>query len=195
MSFAVGGLLRNESLEAARLYQRVDEWTAVRDEILVSGLLPFRTRSSANRTVRELVDRLSALSDEEIGLLVDGTGQEQDLLLWLAICRTYRFIAEFAVEVMRERFLSFRTELTYDAFDAFFDRKAEWNAELTAISTSSRAKLRQVLFRMLREAGMLSPEGDIRRVLLTPRLDNLIASRNPDELRLFPGADERGARA
>jgi hypothetical protein len=188
MSFAVGGLFRNESVESARVFQHLKDWDGVRDEMVTLGTLGFRASSSAKRTVRELVDRLRALSDTEVDLLIEGTPQEQAALLWLAVCRTYRFVAEFAAEVLRERFLSFRVDLDYDAFDAFFETKAEWNPELAAIRPSTRAKLRQVLFRIMREAGIISPSDEIRRTLLTPRLESLIP---PAELQWLPGADER----
>jgi hypothetical protein len=175
MSFAVGGLFRNESFEAARIFQRVKDWNAVRDEMVASGNLGFRAHSSAKRTVREMVDRLRTLSREEINLLVNGTPQEQAVLLWLAVCRTYRFVAEFATEVLQERFLSFRMDLDYDAFDAFFEAKADWHPDLAAIRPSTRAKLRQVLFRIMREASIISLSDEIQRTLLTPRLSATIS--------------------
>lgn len=191
MSFAVGGLFRNESIESARIFQRLKDWDAVRDEMVTSGTLGFRASSSAKRTVREMVDRLRALSDTEVDFLVEGTPQEQAVLLWLAVCRTYRFVADFAAEVLRERFLSFRVDLDYDAFDAFFETKAEWNPDLATIRPSTQAKLRQVLFRIMREAGIISPSNEIRRTLLTPRLESLLP---PTELRWLPSAGA-GARA
>ncbi len=192
MSFAVGSLFRNESVKSARVFQRVKDWDVVRHEMVTIGAQGFRASSSANRTVREMVDRLRTLSEEEIELLIEGTPQEQATLLWLAVCRTYRFVAEFAAEVLRERFLSFRVGLDYDAFDVFFETKEEWNPELAAIRPSTRAKLRQVLFRIMREAGIISPSDEIRRTLLTPRLESLIP---PADLRWLPGADERAGAA
>jgi hypothetical protein len=192
MSFVVGGLFRNESVESAQVFQRVKDWDVARQEMVKTGSLGFRANSSAKRTVRELVDRLRTLSGEENELLVEGNPQEQAVLLWLSVCRTYRFIAEFAAEVLRERFLSFRIDLDYDAFDTFFETKAEWNPELAAIRPSTRAKLRQVLFRIMREAGIISRSNEIRRTLLTPRLESLI---HPAELHWLPGADERAGAA
>lgn len=192
MSFAMGGLFRNQSIEAVRLFQGLKDWDLVRNEMVDTGTLGFRTSSSAKRTIREMVDRLRTLSDEEADLLVEGTPQDQAVLLWLAVCRTYRFVAEFAAEVLRERFLSFRVDLDYDAFDAFFEAKAEWNPELAAIRPSTRAKLRQVLFRIMREAGIISPSDEIQRTLLTRRFESLIP---PAELQWLPGAVERAGAA
>jgi hypothetical protein len=188
MSFVVGGLFRNESIDAAQSFHRLTDWDAVRAEMVSSGTVGFRASSSAKRTVREMVDRLRSLSDTEVDLLIEGAPQEQAVLLWLAICRTYRFVAEFATEVLRERFLSFRVDIDYDTFDAFFEAKAEWSPDLATIRPSTRAKLRQVLFRIMREADIISPSDEIRRTLLTPRLQFLIS---PAELRWLPGTDER----
>lgn len=73
MSFAVGSLFRNKSIEFAWVFKRLKDWDAIRDEMVTSGTLGFRASSSAKRTVRELVDRLRALSDTEVGLVMEGT--------------------------------------------------------------------------------------------------------------------------
>jgi hypothetical protein len=114
------------------------------------------------------------------------------MLLWLAVCRTYEFIAQFATEVLRERFLSFRLDLDYDAFDAFFEAKAEWHPDVAAIRPSTRAKLRQILFRIMREADIITQSGKIRRTLLTPRLESLIPR---DELQWLPGTEQHAGPA
>jgi hypothetical protein len=89
--------------------------------------------------------------------------------------RYYRFIREFAVEVVRERFVTLRSDLHYDDFDAFYNAKAEWHEELEKNSLSTRNKLRQVLFRMLREADLLTKNNVIKVALLTPRLVKTIS--------------------
>jgi len=47
-------------------------------------------------------------------ILVDGTRSEHNCQLWLATCKRYSFIQEFASEVLREKFLCMETELTSD---------------------------------------------------------------------------------
>src|SRR5262245_26894478 len=127
MSFGTGGLYVNESVAIARLHEAGADWfdTAVRAR--EAGAFPVRKSSSAVRSIREMVNLLKQLSSEELQLLESGTRSEQAALLWLAACRAYRFIGEFAVEVLNERYLSFRTDLTYDDFDSFFAAKEEWS--------------------------------------------------------------------
>jgi hypothetical protein len=86
-----------------------------------------------------------------------------------------------------DRFLSFWLDLPLDTFDHFFEAKAEWDDDLQNIVASTRLKLRQVLFRILREAGILDTSDHIRPAYLSFRLTALIASRNLQELLYFPG--------
>ena len=100
---------------------------------------------------------------------------------------------EFAVEVLRERYLSYQMDLPLEAFDVFWGRKAEWDEGLESISQSTRLKLRQILFRMMREAGVLTENNTIQMVYLSKRLQDLIADSNREDLLVFPGVQVEGA--
>ena len=134
LSFTAASVLRTESVRLAELYVDLKDWDAVRERAVAGNLLQARKTASAIRVCRELAFRLQGLSADELELLRDGNAQEQDQLLWVAICRRYRLVAEFALEVVRERFLSFGGPLTLDDFDAFYDRKADWADELDIIA-------------------------------------------------------------
>lgn len=188
MSFGTGGLYINESVAIARLHVAGSTWEATVIEAQERGAFPVRKASSARRSIREIVNRLKRLSSDELALLVEGGRSEQAALLWLAACRAYRFIAEFAVEVLNDRFLSLRTTLNYDDFDTFLSAKEEWSPKLATLSASTRAKLRAVLFRLMREAEILSQDNRILGAMLSPRVLDVIQAGSPDELRYFPGA-------
>lgn len=191
MSFGTGGLFINESVAVARLHVAGENWDSTAVAAQQSGAFPVRKASSARRSIREIVNRLKRLSDDELALLVESERSEQAALLWLAACRAYRFIGEFAVEVLNERFLSLRTDLTYDDFDTFLAAKAEWSPKLAGLSSTTRAKLRAVLFRLMREAGILSPNDRILGAMLSRRVLIMIHAGNPDELQFFPGAERQ----
>ena len=188
MSFSTGGLFVNESIALARLHVDGSDW---RQTILLAmgeGATSLPKSASNRRTLREIANRLSSLTDPERRFLIeDADRPEQEALLWLAACRAYRFVGEFAVEVIQDRYLSFRLDLPLETFDQFFDAKAEWDDDLAQIVGSTKLKLRQVLFRILREAGILDTGDRIVPSYLSLRLKSLIASRNPKELLYFPG--------
>lgn len=191
MSFGTGGLYVNESAAIARIHCPSVDWDITASLAKEAGAFPVRKASSAQRSIREIVNRLRRLSDRELEVLVEGDRSEQAALLWLAACRAYRFVGEFAVEVLSDRFLSLRTDLTYDDFDAFLAAKAEWSPKLASLSSTTHAKLRAVLFRLMREAEILSPDDRILGSVLSRRVLALIHAADPDELQFFPGAERQ----
>ena len=194
MSFTTGGLFLTESIAVAQLHHTGERWDETIVRALEDGATALPKTASNRRTLREIANRLLTLSDEErTYLLEDASRTDQQALLWLATCRAYRFIREFALEVIRERYLSYQLDLPHQTFDILFDAKAEWHDSLASLSTSTKLKLRQIMFRMLREAGVISEEDQIQAAILSPRLRNIIQERNPHELAIFPGVLVEGA--
>lgn len=194
MSFSTGGLFLNESVEVARIHVPGERWETTIQRAMDEGATALPKSASNRRTLREISNRLLTLSEEERAFFVDEADRnEQQALLWLATCRAYRFIREFAIEVIRDRYLSYQYELPLESFDILLDAKAEWDQGLASLSPSTRAKLRQILFRMMREAGIISQNGQIQAALLSPRLRTLIEDRVPGDLAVFPGLAVDGA--
>ncbi len=187
MSFSTGGLFVNESVELARLHKSGESWQDTIVTAMADGATSLPKAASNRRTLREIANRVSCLTPDEREFLVEQSDRpEQEALLWLAACRAYLFVREFAIEVIQERFLSYRYDLPLDAYDQFFDVKAEWHPELDKISTSTRLKLRQILFRMLREAGVIDGASNIRPSYLSSRVVALIERHDPSDLQVFP---------
>lgn len=186
MSFTTGTLLYRESLTVAGLYTELGDWNEVREIVLADNRLQMRTSNASKRIWREVSSRLRLLTAAQLTLLLDGSRPEQNLLLWLAACKRYRFIADFAVEVLREKFLRRDLYLTYENYDAFFYNKAEWHPEVAAVAPSTQRKQRQVVFKMLREAELLAADKRILPAPLTPRLVAAIAADDPAALDIYP---------
>ena len=186
MSFTTGCLFYRESVKLATLFVDLKDWNIVRNTVLADNLLQARTQNTSKRVCQEIISRLKTLSVQELELLNKGTSQEQAYLLWLAICRRYTFIGDFAVEIIRERFISLKTDLSNEDFEAFIHKKSEWHSEIDAIQSSTRSKLRQVLFKMLREAELLTVNNTINAALLSPRLVQVIAHHQHRDLLFFP---------
>ncbi len=189
MSFATGGLYHRESLKLALLFLECKDWNLVRERVLIENLLQSRTLSTSKRVSREVISRLKTLDLDEIDLLVQSSAHEQGYLLWMAVCRRYQFIADFAIEVLRERFLSMKYDLQYEDFDSFFNRKSDWHSELDEIRPLTRMKLRQVLFKMLREAELLTVDHTIHAVILSSRLQAALSRGDRKDLLVFPILD------
>lgn len=189
MSFTTGGLFHRESVKLAELYLDLGDWNSVRDKVIAENLLQTRTLNTLKRSCREIISRLKTLSSGELEFLLESSHQEQAYLLWLAVCRRYRFIADFAIEVLRERYITLKTDLTHEDFDSFFNRKSEWHVELDGVTPATRSKLRQVLFKILREADLLTANNMINAAMLSPGLLAAIQQGSRRDVSFFPAFD------
>lgn len=178
----------NESLAIAQAYRPGETWADARERLLAQSASSLPKLASQTRALREVYDRIGQLSDAEREFMTTQADRgEQQAMTWLAICRTYRFVYEFAVEVINDRFQSWRLDLGHEVFDRFLAHKSECDPSLADLSESTAAKLQQVLYRILREAGLRSVEGKIQPIWLSGRMKRLIDERNPADLGIFPG--------
>ena len=186
LSFTAAGLMINESVRIAEEYLKLGDWDLVNQSNKEKNLLQSRTTSRSQRVFHEIKIRLRILSDYQIQALVDGNIEEQKQILWFIVCKRYQFIREFAIEVIHEKFLSMKSGVDDVDFDGFFIRKADWHPELNEITPSTKTKLKTVLFRMMREAGILSQTNEIIPSLLSSRVVDLIKNDGSIGFDIFP---------
>lgn len=186
MSFTSASALCVESVSLATMYRDLDDWKIVRDMVVSENLLQARTLNTSQRICREIVSRLKTLNAPELELLITGAPLDQGYILWLAICRRYNFIADFAVEVLRERFASLKTDLHQEDYESFFNGKSEYHPELDEIRPATRQKLRQVIFRTLKEVDLLSRDNIIKAAMLSPQFLEVLSRRNYLDIQFFP---------
>ncbi len=186
MSFTTASLLYNESLMVATLFVENQDWSQVRETVLAENRLQMRTQNASQRTFREISSRLKQLTPAQMETLLESEPRQQNYLLWLAFCKRYRFVYDFAVTVMREKFLRLDLQLTHEEYEIYFIHKAEWHPEVERIAESTRTKQKQIVFKTMREAGLLNQQGQIVPVLLSPSVANVIVQDDPTHLTIFP---------
>jgi hypothetical protein len=186
LSFTTGVLFLSGAPIAAKLYLQLNDWVEVRNELGSNNFLQARTSGTAARWGSELVQRLETLTKDEVALILEATADELAQLMWVATCRRFTFIGDFAEEVLRERFLLVKSELTYKHFDDFVSSKVLWHEELSEIKASTYQRLRSNLFQMLREGGLLTADGTIIPVVLASRVRERLEQRMPSDVRFFP---------
>jgi len=194
LSFTTGALLLREAGVAAPIYFECRDWLEVRRRLDDENLLQARTVSSARRLGREVIQRLSELTDPEIELFIESTAVERGHLMWVAACRRYRLVGEFAEEVVRERFLLLAPTLLPGDFDSFVRSKAVWHDELAEIAESTHRRLRSNVLLMLREAGLLSEAGQIVPTVLSGRVSEVLVESDLRDMRFFPTQDVSAAK-
>lgn len=188
LSFTTGVAFVAETISIAQLYSELGDWSAVRALVLNENTLQARTTSTLNKLYRAISSRLKTLTEDELSVLVTGSEDEQRQLIWLAICQCYSLIKDFAIEVLGNHYDKAQYHLSYDDYDVFYNRSAEWHSNLDQASPSTRSKARQVVFKMLKECCIINESNEILPQLLSEKLIELIKNNDPADTRIFPGA-------
>lgn len=193
LSMSGSSLRRPESLLTARLYLDNYDWQTTKAQVVSDNLYQLNAESSRKRVATELIKRLSQLNDRELRFLVGSYGDDQSAMFWVAVCRTYQFVADLSADVIVGRYDRSVREYTMGAFEEFFDRQDELHPELRKLSRLSHNKVRTTVFRLLVECGLVSQpdtcqRGEITPIHPTPSFrEALDSDRVERDLQLFPG--------
>ncbi|AVR44781.1 hypothetical protein C7S20_05595 [Christiangramia fulva] len=147
--------------------------------------------ATGKRIYREVKKRLGFLSEQQLNLLVKGSLEIQKHIAFYAVCKTYLFIRDFTVEVLREKYLIFDYEISEGDYISFLRRKQELHHEIGELSESSSKKIKQVTFRILEQAGLINntKERIIQPQLLQQEVVNAISSDDKKWLKIFLVSD------
>ena len=96
--------------------------------------------STGKRIFSELNSRIENLTREQLELLVRGDLNAQKQIAFLAVCKTYDFIRDFTVEVLREKMLVFDYEITEGDFISFYRRKTDLYPEMEKLTDLTQKK-------------------------------------------------------
>lgn len=189
MSFTTGGLFLNESIKIAKVYQKNQDWNKTKDRVFEDNLLQYSSKKTTQRVYREIQIRLRKLNDTQLQILITGDSKEQQIILWIAICKAYKFIGEFATEIIREKYLLMNYQLTQEDYMAFYNSKADWHEELDKLSYMTIQKQRQVVFRILQEAEILSSTNNILPIIPSIEMFKVIYKDDPKNISYLPISD------
>ena len=202
LSFTTGALLAREAVLLAPVYVEQRDWERVRDlgvkDNLLAGRGRHRTGSPSGQ--RETVQRLCVvLADDEIEFLIEATASERaspHVGCRLPTLRVHR-------RVRRGGRAGAISSFCLDAglpgtSIASSEIKALWHEELAAITDSTLQRLRRNVFKMLREADLLSEASTASSARLScpgSGVASVLSSHSPSDLRFFPTQQTERQRA
>lgn len=190
LSFTALSLALPDSIKVAEVFLTCDDWNTTREILSEKNILQSRTISRNKRVIHELITRLSQLTQEQLSLLVEGSLEEQKLLLWYVVCKTYTFIRDFAIEVLHQKFLVMDTMLNSNEVNSFFLQKVDSHEELERITESTKAKLLSQIFHMLQEADLVNASNQIIRVIPSRRLSIALSPDEDFAYQIYPAFPE-----
>jgi hypothetical protein len=162
-------------------------WGEHAERILSTNALQCRNVSSSVRLESEMRQRLETLTHDQMVLLTQATVEDRTAIAWLATCKRIRFAFEFAAEVLRDKLASHDAVLRPSDYESYVENKCLPHPELARLKPTSKNKIRQVLLKMLAEAGLLAKGTalSIQRPALSPAVVRVIAADSPHWLAAF----------
>ena len=189
MSFTASCLRCRETAVIASLFLQLANWNKVHDEVLQQNILQIRATSSQQRIFREIKHCLEYLTSDEIQILANNNSSDAGTILWLAVCRSYQFIGEFAQEVIHEKYVTFQKSIDDSDYSLFFERKCSLHPELMALKDTTRKKIKQNLFKLLRECTIIGHKNEILASYFSREVFELLS---PNDFIFYP-TREKGA--
>lgn len=186
-SFTAGSALISETLVIASEYNRLKDWTTVGNYLQDNNLLNKIKHGTFRRQFNEIRKRLSLLTQEQLELLTDGSLDEAKCMIWLSLVKTYPYFKDFVIEVIRAKYILFDRLLTETDYIRFFNEKSDIHSELHDLSHLMANKVRQVVFRMADEIGLISQikNGTILKPYLSNQTIQVIVNDQPSWLSTF----------
>jgi len=143
--------------------------------------------STGKRMFSEFKKRLAFLTPKQIEILLESSLVTQKQIALVSICKSYGFIRDFVIEVLREKLLLYDYEITEGDYISFYRRKFELHEEMDSLTELTEKKIRQVTFKILEQAGLIN---DIKSRIIQPqiiefKLIKAIVQDNPNWLKVL----------
>jgi len=185
LTFTAGGLFGHESRLIAERLLAGQTWDEIHQAVFTENVLQVTRHSSVKRLYGELQQRVQTLNQRQWWLLVHGQPNEHQAVLWLAACRHYPFVARFA-GMLHQRYQHMQYRVDYGEYAYFYAQLADEYPRLLTLTTHTQNKMRSVLYKMAREAGILTQRHDVVSIFLSQAFVDTLSHH--DELLFFPGA-------
>ncbi len=190
LSFTGASLRLYESVKVAKaaLDQGITDLKKIRLDGIVFSSVKVKTAITEFREIRY---RLETLNPQQLDILIHGDLISQKQIAFLAVCKYYSFIRDFVIEVIRDKTLVFDYKINESDFRTFVNSKMSNHPELETYTEKTLQKARQVIFRILEQAGIINNSIDkiIQPQLLQPSVIRAIVEDDPGMLRIFLYSD------
>ncbi len=146
---------------------------------------------SGQKKMQEYTSRIRTLTTNQLQLLAHGNLNSQRQMAYLSICKSYGFIRDFVVEVLRDKILLFDYQIEDSDYLSFWRRKAELYPRMESFTENSKKKIRQITLRILADADIIDSTSNkmIKIQIVDPAVERVILDDNPNWLKVFLKSD------
>lgn len=162
---SAGSLMLRESRKVAKLLLAGADEKTWHQAIYVDNILQKKVPATAKRMARLIRNRLEPMSPDLWKLIVNGSAETSLQALLAAAIHHSRLLGDFLNNVVKEKYRIFDKQVTVQDWKKFLYTCELRDSVVTQWTETTRAKLGQVIFRILAEARYLD---STRSLKLTP---------------------------
>ena len=193
LSFTAASLRPELMGKVTEIFLAEGSWEKTKVEVLAQNALQCRSSTSSGRLERELRGRLRNLTPDQLQLLHTSTRDVRICMAWLAAVKRAEFLYQFAAEVLREKLRMHDPILRVSDYKRFIEERSDQHSELAGMTEMTIGKIRRVLFRMVKEVGLITPGADlgtITRPIVPQIAEDVIRKDDPRWLAAFLFTDQ-----
>lgn len=187
LSFTAASALITETIVIAEEYHRLKDWELVLTSLRDNNLMNKIKDATFKREFSEIKKRISLLTSMQIKIMIEGSLDDAKAMILLSMVKMYSLLNDFIVEVLRTKYMLYDRTLTEIDYIKFYNTKSISHAELDAITDGTAKKVKQVIFKMLEQIGLITSikNGTIIKPLLSNEVRDVIIDDDPSFLNAF----------
>jgi hypothetical protein len=177
-----GSLLIPESREIATLLLRNTSEEDWYQAITIDNILQKRSPASAKLQARLIRNRLGLMTPEHWVLVKDGNAEIATQALLAAAVKHSRLLGDFMGNVCRQHWLTFNRTLSSKDWREFLETCSLIDPAVGEWTESTKSKLRQVVYKMLAEAGYIDSTRklNLQPVTVVPELREYLVNHSEE---------------
>lgn len=153
-SFTAGSLLLDETTRVLK-YILNDELELKKDEIIKKNIIKINSEAARKRVLQEIRIRNKSVDKSVWEKFENASTSNKKILLFYSTLKAYPVLIDFMKDVIVNKWKSLKKDFDEREIEVFLDKKSAEHPEIEEWSETTRAKVIQVIQRILKEAGIL----------------------------------------
>jgi len=153
-SFTAGSLLLDETTRVLK-YILNDELELKKDEIIKKNIIKINSEAARKRVLQEIRIRNKAVDKSVWEKFENASTRERKILLFYSTVKAYPILNDFMKDVIVNKWKSLKKDFSEREIEVFLAKKTAEHPEIEEWTETTRAKVIQVIQRILKEVGIL----------------------------------------
>ncbi|MEA3222976.1 MAG: DUF1819 family protein, partial [Thermodesulfobacteriota bacterium] len=150
--------------------------------IEIENILQKRSPVAAKRQARLIKKRLLTMTPELWAMIADGSAEIAVQALFAAAIKDSRLLGDFMLKIVHERWRMFERRLSLSDWNDYIEMCAQIDPGIMKWSEPTQKKVRQVVFRILAEAGYIDSTKTLNMLpaIIHPKIETYLHSHNEE---------------